>query len=690
MMERMRLVRRSIGTALTTASVAVIGSGLVLSSLAAPASAVAPAADPTASASPSASASASASPSPTASASPTATPSASASASATASATASPTASPTASASASASPAASPAATPVPSATTTAVPLPRELGSWCRALIPPRSTATEKKAAWALMGGKATMSQGGTYLLAEHPNWRPQAGTDTSGDRHVHSLNWALPLLYRGVQVQSQPMIDRFRSLITYWINDHQGRRGYWVDGSIYGGLRTQTLLCAAQTLGDPLIANAALRDARTMIGSRNSQGRAAIGANNTDLIRQVAALGVFCSIGDIPNRDRAWGNVLGVTRGLIQEDGSDVEGSPGYAMYAENILQDVERAANTCGISAREITEIKGRLYDFVSTATRPDYRLESLGDTINARVAKSFAVGDPRAEWLRSGGAQGAPPSMLYSYYDGGYVFARAGWNPPAGAPDTFYSVRYSSTRPKTPHAHDDGAGLTLFSRGVGWIADPGPYRYENGSSLRIFLRSRNAHSSVTVSNVERTKARKVTKVVTTSDWPKGGNDNTCVRDNTWSNVIVTRCITYVRSIDAVIVADYVNAGKGGKRSRVVTQRWQLPPGIGAEQVNGGLALTKDDKRLEVVKAGTGGWSVKTAKSGSSVGWHTGAWGERLPGAVLMRELRLPRAASTHTQVTVFVPRSAAEATPVTINGDSVTITRGGATITTPLPRP
>jgi hypothetical protein len=98
----------------------------------------------------------------------------------------------------------------------------------------------------------------------------------------------------------------------------------------------------------------------------------------------------------------------------------------------------------------------------------------------------------------------------------------------------------------------------------------------------------------------------------------------------------------------------------------------------------------LTKDDKRLEVVKAGTGGWSVKTAKSGSSVGWHTGAWGERLPGAVLMRELRLPRAASTHTQVTVFVPRSAAEATPVTINGDSVTITRGGATITTPLPRP
>ena len=570
------------------------------------------------------------------------------------------------------------------------MPLPKELGSWCRALLPPGATNSVKNAAWNLMGGKATMSQGGTYLLAEHPNWQPQAGTDTSGDRHVNSLNWALPLLYRGVQVQSQPMIDRFRTLITYWINDHQGKRAYWVDGSIYGGLRTQTLLCAAQTLGDPLIANAALRDARTMIGSRNSQGNAVIGANNTDLIRQTGALGVFCSIGDVANRDRAWGNVLGVTRGIIQADGSDVEGSPGYAIYFENILKDVERAAAACGIPSGEVTELKSRLYDFVATATRPDYKLVSIGDTINQRLSNTFAPGDPRADWLRSSGTAGAPPSMLYSYYDGGYVFARAGWNPQPGGADTFYSVRYSSQRPNTPHAHDDGGAITLYSRGIEWIGDPGPYRYENGSGLRVFMRSRNAHSTFTVSNVARTKSSKVTKLVTTSDWPKGGNDNTCVRDSTWSNVVVTRCITYVRSIDAVIVTDHVKAGKGSKRTRVVTQRWQLPPGIGAEQVNGGFALAKDDKRLDVVKAGDGGWSVKTAKPGSSVGWFTGAWGEKLQGAVLMRELRLPKAASSHTEVTVFVPRTSAESTPVTINGDSVTITRGGTTITTPIPRP
>jgi hypothetical protein len=150
------------------------------------------------------------------------------------------------------------------------------------------------------------------------------------------------------------------------------------------------------------------------------------------------------------------------------------------------------------------------------------------------------------------------------------------------------------------------------------------------------------------------------------------------------------VTRCVTYVRSVDAVVVTDYVNAGKSKSRKRVVTQRWQLPPGIGAEQVNGGFALAKGDQRLDVTKSGDGGWSVKTAKLGSSVGWFTGNWGERLQGAVLMRELRLPKGASTSTQVTVFTPRTSAEAVTTTINADSVTISRGSRTITTALPRP
>ena len=103
---------------------------------------------------------------------------------------------------------------------------------------------------------------------------------------------------------------------LLWWIEDHRGPRGTWVDASIYGGLRTQTLVCAAQTLNDPVITAAALRDAQTMIRSYGSHREVDIGTNNTELIRQLGALAAYCWVADTPGRDRAWST------------GSDVAGS--------------------------------------------------------------------------------------------------------------------------------------------------------------------------------------------------------------------------------------------------------------------------------------------------------------------------------------------------------------------------
>ena len=188
--------------------------------------------------------------------------------------------------------------------------MPAALGSWCETLFPSQKPGVERRKAKALMAGTVNMGKGGTYYLSQHPNWRPQSGTDTSGDRHIHSLDWALPLLYRGVHKQNTAMVERFRQLLYYWINDNRSGRGVWVDGSIYGGLRTQTLVCAAQTLNEPTITAAALRDSQTMIRSFRSNRYVAVGTNNTELIRQTGALAAYCWVGSAPGRDRAWRNV--------------------------------------------------------------------------------------------------------------------------------------------------------------------------------------------------------------------------------------------------------------------------------------------------------------------------------------------------------------------------------------------
>ena len=389
----------------------------------------------------------------------------------------------------------------------------------------------------------------------------------------------------------------------------------------------------------------------------------------------------------------------MSIARGLIQPDGSDVEGSPGYAMYIEKLLHDAEASAATCGVPADPIPTLRGLLYQFVAQTVRPDFKIQSLGDTINESLRGSFGVGDWRADWIRSGGTAGTPPTPVYTAFDGGYVFGRAGWNPQPGGPDTYYSLRFSSTRPITPHTHDDGAALTLYSRGVEWIGDPGPYRYDNGSSLRWFMKSRTAHSSFTVSNVRRSMSSGVRKVTSTSNWTIGGNDTTCLADRTWGSVNVTRCMVYVRSIDAVIVADYVNASRlpGKKKqlkrygTRTMTQRWQIAPGVGAlSYENDVLTLGIGGSRLDVYKSGPGGWDIRTAKEGSSIGWFTGTWGQKLPGAVLSRQVGMKPTSDTQVLVTVFVPRVDGEAVPVVIDANGVTVTRNGTAITTPLPVP
>ena len=584
---------------------------------------------------------------------------------------------------------------PTPTPTPPALVLPSALGTWCTTLFPAQSTKVEKRKAQELMAGKVVMFQGGTYYLSQHPNWKPQSGTDTSGDRHVNSLNWALPLLYRGVHKQNAALVQRFRQLMYYWINDHKGTRAPWVAGSIYGGLRTQTLVCAAQTLNEPVLLQAALRDAATMVSGYRAPPLIAVGANNTDLLRQTGAFAAYCWTGNVTARERAWANLVGVAHGVVQGDGSDVEGSPGYAVYIEKLLSQVESAATTCGLQSDNIRALRNSLYNFVAQAVRPDFKIESLGDSISESLRGTFGIGDGTAEWIRSGGTAGSPSAPIYGTFDGGYVFGRAGWRPQAGGPDTYYSLRYSSTRPNTAHTHDDGASLTFYSRGVSWIGDPGPYRYDNSSSLRWFMKSRPAHSSVTVSKVSRTRSDGVRKIASRSDWQIGGNDTTCLADRTWGSVKVTRCTTYVRSVDAMIVVDYAHAKKiKGKKARkqigkrLMTERWQLPPGIGAQNVNDVITLASADKRLDIIKSGPGGWAVRGAGGGSSIGWFTGKWGQKLPGTVLSREVPLKAKGDNQTVVTVFVPRLDGENVPVTIAPNGVTITRGATTVTTPLP--
>ena len=71
-----------------------------------------------------------------------------------------------------------------------------------------------------------------------------------------------------------------------------------------------------------------------------------------------------------------------------------------------------------------------------------------------------------------------------------------------------------------------------------------------------------------------------------------------------------------------------------------------------------------------------------------GQPRGWFTGTWGEKVPGAVLSRQVGMKPTADSQVLVTVLVPRTDVESVPVTIDANGVTVNRNGLVITTPLP--
>ena len=139
-------------------------------------------------------------------------------------------------------------------------------------------------------------------------------------------------------------------------------------------------------------------------------------------------------------------------------------------------------------------------------------------------------------------------------------------------------------------------------------------------------------------------------------------------------------------------MIVTDYINAARGGKKAkgRFTWQRWQIPNGVDTGYEGNTLVLTKGDKKLDVVKSGTDAWVVDHAQPGGKQGWFTGTWGTKLAGQVVNRQVAIPKQGVRQALVTVLVPRTSGESVPVTITSSGVTITRNGQTITTPAPMP
>ncbi len=471
----------------------------------------------------------------------------------------------------------------------------------CPNLFGYKDTLLKRKTARALMSGVVDMGSYGTMTIplnpttnALRPDWRTQSTLDLAGNRYVDSLQWTVPLLRVGLDLTTvQPaspegpaMTAQFVALLRSWVADQPkpAKRGVWVNHPQYGGFRLAVFVCAARELPDPVDNAWARTQARAELAVQ--LGHSLAGANNTMLNAQLAAYAAATEVGTAAGRTKARRNVLALLGSLAHRDGSDKEGAPGYGRYLATIEARAARVMEAFGdaqgaASARAAVR---RSADFLVAASRPDRRLATIGDTEYQRIpADLFPAASP-ATWVATSGESGTKPAVRYSDWTGGYAFGRSGWVAGADEASTFYSVRTGRTTPNAAHRHSDTTALTWYSRGVPWVGDPGPYRYDT-SALRSYVRGRAAHSALVVSGTPA--------FVAPARWVRGGTtggtDTTCLRDpayERYAQVQVVRCAYYLRKLDALVVQDFV---RPTARATQVRQQFVLPPEVGRATARG-----------------------------------------------------------------------------------------------------
>jgi len=519
---------------------------------------------------------------------------------------------------------------------------------------------TDAADAAAIMAGWARVSHYGTFRLKKNPSWRHTNELDYSGNGHMHSLNWALPLLIEGLRTNNKAMVKRFYKIILDWIKDNPPNkpRQWKAYGQIESGFRMITLSCA---LAGP-VPNKKKR--KKIVSSMKTQAKVArqrwVNYNNVAFLQAAGIFAVGCSIGDRKTLRKGKKLMGKNSKKMIAGDGSVREGSLLYARNTYIWTQQQISRMRACGKSPGSKLRRSERIADFLAHGARPDRRYEALGDGGTGKVTRDQTPAGSALRYVATKGADGARPASLYRTYEAGFVFGHSGFGQQKPfAKETYYSLRTGPGPESEYHAHYDAAALTVASRGDQLLFDTGPYRYiKNGAAS--FIRSRSAHNNINIDGRSASGPRPAITAASTS----AEGDFTSIVDSGYPGARLQRTVWYDRRGDFFVVMDdvatgspasfYANWNVGRDRTVQIADQVASTEGPGA---NVSIINVASPVSISAVSGSKSPWA----------GWNSTKYGELVPSP----SIRAAAASPTTRLVTVIIPRSSG------VSSDSVSAT-------------
>ena len=499
----------------------------------------------------------------------------------------------------------------------------------------------------SIMRGTGQIRPFGIMRLSKNPSWRRQASLDTSGNGLMGSLHWTMPLLRVGMKTGNRAMVRRFYYLVEDWIRNNPPHRPRQSDfyGQIESGFRMLTLSCA---LAGPA------PHRRFLVKAMREQGRVAAkrwrSVNNASFHQAAGIFAVGCSLGDRSLRRKGWQFMKRISRRMIEPDGSVHEGSLNYSRNTYLWTQQEIARVRACSSAVPASLARSYRIPAFITAGTRPDRRMEAIGDGGAQRNKVEITAPGSQFRYAVTAGSDGIAPTSLFSRFRAGFVFGRSGWGTERPFDrETFYSVRTGPGPAIEYHAHRDASALTVASGGSQLLFDAGQYRYARNAAAG-FVRSRAAHNVVSVQGVSPSSTTPRVDVASSSL----AGDFVRLRDYTYRGVGLQRIIWYDRVGGFFVVQDDITSSK----TRTVFQNWNLGRDRSVA-VGAGTATTSGaGANLSIVSIGSQpSYSSVAGSRNPWRGWNSQKYGE----LVRSPSVHVAARAGRQRLVTVLIPRGA-----------------------------
>lgn len=466
----------------------------------------------------------------------------------------------------------------------------------------------------------------GRILLPPHPEWVvPNEGIDWHADpfgqrnwcAQLHMLRWLDPVrrIARSQEVDDSALWARH---VKDWLakNSDPSSTTIWAWKDMVDAMRSEVLLYGS-TLFDapqPWLIEAIENHGSWLSDDRN------LGHSNHALHQHAALFQIASALGNSKWEALAVDRLRNYFAADYDEEGVNVEGAPGYWELNLRWANEVAKRLELEDTDASFVRKAIDRSAEAIAQSTRPDGKLEAIGDTVSAKPA---GFPHPGLEYIVTAGASGIPPVETTKVYKAGYAFGRTGWGETQRQPieETFYSLVFG--RADKVHGHQDGGSVTYFANSRPLLTEAGKYSYTSTPG-RIYAIGRAGHNVAIVRGAQYNRKAVVElaahRVTSRYDYFK-------LRDRGYKGVELTREVIFAKATESLLIIDTARS----RRPVEVETRWHLEPGAEVTHVQGSIGARYGPAEFTLIFGGRlPEISITSGSSEPFEGWVSPRWHE------------------------------------------------------------